>query len=202
MARPRPESRATFTTAAATLALTWRISDVDGKRLPAARSEALTSSARALAAAANMASVTSLASETRTPSPTPGKMNELLAWATATFRPAYGTGSNGLPVAMSARPSVHFTMSTGFASVLFVGLDIGKTTGRSTCLAISRTTASVKVSGSPDVPMRIVGLTALTTARRSRGAPFPRPIFAARAAGHAKGRLWTSLISTSSTTSP
>src|SRR5450759_4496293 len=103
---------------------------------------------------------------------------------------------------MSARPFVQATRSTGFPSVLFVGFDIGKMTGRSTCFAISRTTASVNVSGSPEVPIRTVGFTARTTARRSRDEPFLRPIFAARAAGHANSRLWTSLISSSSTTRP
>src|SRR5450759_4496291 len=103
---------------------------------------------------------------------------------------------------MSARPFVQATRSTGFASHLLVGFDIGKMTGRSTCFAISRTIASVNVPGWAEVPIRTVGFTARTTARRSRGEPFLRPIFSARAAGHAKSRLWTSLISPSPTTSP
>ena len=85
------------------------------------------------------------------------------------------TGSNGLPVATSARPSDQAITSAGCASELLVGFDSGSTSGRATWLAISRTTASVKAPGSPVVPISTVGFSARTTASRSRGCPAPRP---------------------------
>ena len=41
------------------------------------------------------------------------------------------TGSNGLPVAINARPCVHCRMSAGTASVFEVGFESGNTIGRS-----------------------------------------------------------------------
>ena len=75
-------------------------------------------------------------------------------------------------------------------------------TGRSTWRAISRMTASGKVSGSPDVPTSAVGRSACTTAARSRGRPGPRPARSASAGGQASSRLYSSRIEPSSTTSP
>ncbi len=101
-------------------------------------------------------------------------------------RPAWTTAGNGLPVETSARPSVHFTTSAGEASAWLVGFESGKTSGRSTWAAISRTTVSVKAPVAPDTPMSTVGCNARTTASRSW--PGSRPSAAARAAGQASSR--------------
>ncbi len=61
--------------------------------------------------------------------------------------PLYDISGKGLPVAIKARPSVQAIRSAGAASLLEVGLEIGKIIGRSTCLAIARTMASVKTPG-------------------------------------------------------
>ena len=60
---------------------------------------------------------------------------------------------------MSALPSVHLIKSAGFASCNLVGLERGRMMGRSTCLAISLTTDSVKAPARVDVPMRTWGFT-------------------------------------------
>ena len=125
----------------------------------------------ARAAARNIPSVTSRASATRAPRPTPGKMNALLPWPTRRVRPAWTTEGKGLPVATRARPSVQRRTSSGEASAWLVGLESGKIIGRSTCAAISRTTVSVKAPVAPETPMSTVGRSARTTASRS----WPRP---------------------------
>ena len=56
--------------------------------------------------------------------------------------PAYVTGAYGLPVAMSARPSVQRSRSWGVASQRSIGLERGKMMGRSTLAAIVRTAFS------------------------------------------------------------
>lgn len=84
------------------------------------------------------------------------------------FFPLYSTGLNGLPVATSARPSVHSKISCGWASWRRVGLLSGRTIGRSAYLAISRMISSEKALGLVDVPMRTCGLTCCTTEKRSR----------------------------------
>ena len=56
------------------------------------------------------------ASATMAPRPTPGKMKTLLAWPTMRHVPLYSTGGQGLPVAITARPSVHAVISSGCAS--------------------------------------------------------------------------------------
>src|SRR5712692_975925 len=63
-----------------------------------------------------------------------------------------------------------------------------KIRGRSTPRAISRTTSSVNAPGAPETPMRTVGFSARTTARRSRGFPGPRPALVARETGHPRPR--------------
>src|SRR5207244_11854728 len=76
------------------------------------------------------------------------------------------TGANGEPVATSARPSDQRTRSSAVASDLAVGLESGKTIGRSTLRAISRTTGSVKAPPTVDRPMRIVAsVLPITSAR-------------------------------------
>lgn len=86
---------------------------------------------------------------------------------TSYFLPSYSTGGKGLPVAIKALPLVHSLMSFGSASWSRVGLLKGKIIGRSTCLAISLTTSSVKALGLVEVPISTCGLTSLTTERRS-----------------------------------
>src|SRR5207245_10875 len=54
--------------------------------------------------------------------------------------------------------------------------------------AISRTISSVNAPAAPDTPMRTVGSSARTTARRSRGLSAPRPALAASAGGHPRPR--------------
>ncbi|MNE67104.1 hypothetical protein D3C80_1626940 [compost metagenome] len=76
------------------------------------------------------------------------------------------TGSNGLPVATSALPSVQAIMSCGVASTRDVGLDSGITIGRAQCLCISRMISSVNNPVWPDTPIRISGLTLRTTSSR------------------------------------
>src|SRR6266576_1369286 len=76
------------------------------------------------------------------------------------------TGPNGLPVATRARPPVQASRSAGVASDRVVGLDMGRMTGRSTCVAISRTIRSVKAPCWEEVPMRMVGCTRPTTSSR------------------------------------
>jgi hypothetical protein len=100
-----------------------------------------------------MASVMRLVSETIAPSPSPGKMKTLFAWPI--WRPP--TGANGLPVAISARPSVQRTTSSGRASAIAVGFDSGMMSGRSAPAAIARTIGSEKVPATPVVPTMIVG---------------------------------------------
>src|SRR5215213_3283087 len=98
--------------------------------------------------------------------------------------PPYSTGSNGLPVATSARPSVHRIRSAGTASALDVGLDSGMMIGRSTVDAICRTIDSVNAPGWVDVPMSMVGL-ALATTSANPTPPSPEDHLATSLAGHA-----------------
>src|ERR1700754_3716579 len=101
----------------------------------------------ARAALKNILSVTLVAPEARTPSPTPGKMFTLLHCPITYFFPSYSTGGKGLPVAIIACPLVHFIRSSGIASDLDVGLERGKIMGLATCFFISTITSSVKDPG-------------------------------------------------------
>jgi len=82
------------------------------------------------------------------------------------FFPSYSTGGKGLPVAISALPSVQALRSLGFASWRRVGLLSGRMMGRSTYAAISRTISSVKALGLVEVPIRTCGFTSFTTEMR------------------------------------
>ena len=62
-----------------------------------------------------------------------------------------------MPVATSALPPDQAMTSAGMASIRSVGLDSGRTMGRSTPLLISSITSRVKAPWSVEVPMRIVG---------------------------------------------
>src|SRR5215471_9188005 len=72
-------------------------------------------------------------------------------------------GSNGLPVAINARPSVQVIKSAGVASLFDVGLESGKISGCSANVAMLRIIFSVNAPGCADVPIRMVGQTFSTT---------------------------------------
>ena len=67
-------------------------------------------------AASSMLSVTRVAPDAAIASPMAGKMYTLLHWAIGTRFAPHSTGAKGEPVAISARPSVHFMRSAGVAS--------------------------------------------------------------------------------------
>ena len=71
----------------------------------------------------------------------------LLHWLGYRSCPFTGTGSNGEPVATMARPSVQLYASAGVTSQEEVGLERGKTMGRSCAAAIARIAASGGVRG-------------------------------------------------------
>ena len=121
-------------------------------------------------------------SETIAPRPTPGKDERVVALADAEGpTAASSTGSNGLPVATSARPSVHCRTSLGMRLRLAGGVRHRKHDRSLDVPSPSRgSISSVNVPGSPEVPMRTVGLITRTTARRSRGWFGPRPMPAAK----------------------
>ena len=99
---------------------------------------------------------------------------------------SWTTGSNGLPVATRARPSVQAIRSAGTASALEVGLDSGMITGRSTWAAIWRTIASVNAPAWVEVPISMVGCTWATTSASDGPRPTPvRVQSATSAAGRA-----------------
>jgi hypothetical protein len=85
--------------------------------------------------------------------------------------PVVAGGWKGLPVATSARPSVHRIRSSGTASAFDVGLDSGMMTGRSTVDAICRTMSSVNAPDWVEVPISIVGFAFTTTSARVTGPP-------------------------------
>src|SRR5208283_5794449 len=109
--------------------LSWRESESDGRRLAFLSFCVGTRRANSLAAAMTIASVTRLALEATIPSASPGNMYELLVWSMRTFFPQIVTGSNGLPVPISARPSVQSNKSWGVASQRAVGFESGKMMG-------------------------------------------------------------------------
>ena len=80
------------------------------------------------------------------------------------------TGSKGLPVAVSTRPSVHSMRSAGSASHFEVGFDSGMMIGRSVWAAMSFTIASVNAPEWVEVPISMVGWTRATTS------PSPMPL--------------------------
>src|SRR5437868_2615965 len=92
------------------------------------------------------------------------------------------TGAKGDPVAINARPAVHWIKSSAVASDLEVGLDSGKIIGRSALRAISRTIGSLKAPVADDKPIRIVASTLLITSASpiwpcvERGQPATRSI--------------------------
>ena len=71
-----------------------------------------------------------------------------------------------MPVATSARPFDQAMTSAGMASVRSVGLDSGRTMGRSTPSLIASTIRRTKAPWSLEVPMRIVGSTRRTVSNR------------------------------------
>ena len=154
----RPSSAAATATATPTAAETGRRSFTGGSS-GAPGVVASDSAATASAAAAIMPSVIRLARATVTPSPRPGKTSALLACAIVVgARRRASTGGNGLPVAISARPSVQRIRSAGSASHFEVGLDSGMMIGRSMCAAMSARSASVNAPVWVEVPISMVGL--------------------------------------------
>src|SRR4029453_9286366 len=112
------------------------------------------------------------------------------------------TGRNGLPVATSARPSVHRIRSTGTASAFDVGLDSGMMTARSTGDAICRTMPSVNAPNWVEVPISIVGFAFATTSARPIGPSCCRDQLATSAAGRAYGSWKSRNAAESSVRSP
>src|SRR5271170_6677573 len=153
-------------TARATDRLMERIEVSGGSSPPALSLRVGESSANANADALIIASETRRARDERIPRAKPGKIYELLVCAKMTGLPLKVVGGNGLPVPIKARPSVHSAICWGVASQRETGLDNGKMTGRSTCLAIVRIASSVKVPGWPETPMRTVGFVFLITSTK------------------------------------
>ena len=94
-------------------------------------SSAVMASVQASAARYNISSVIFRVPDTEAASPMPGKMYMLLHCdGIFTLPSAMVTGSNGDPVATTARPSVQAYACSGVHSALMVGLDMGMITGR------------------------------------------------------------------------
>ena len=70
-------------------------------------------------------------------------MYTLFAWLIVRDVPPTTTGSNGEPVATTARPSLHVKMSLGVASAHEVGLESGQISGAAAADAIARIAGSV-----------------------------------------------------------
>jgi hypothetical protein len=88
--------------------------------------------ATALAAASSIAGVTRDAPDTIVPRPRPGYSSALLACPMVNVVPPYSTGGTGMPTATNALPLDQAITSAGIASIFEVGLEIGRTMGRST----------------------------------------------------------------------
>src|SRR3954470_18115044 len=112
---------------------------------PAERSFSVTSEASRFAAAENISSVIRVAPLTSAPSPTPGKMYELLHCPGTNTCPRYETAGNGLPLAKIARPSVQAYACSAVHSDCEVGLESAKTIGRGRWVAKVLSTSRVKV---------------------------------------------------------
>jgi len=110
----------------------------------------------------NISSVTSLVPLAIAPSPTPGKMYELLHWRGTNALPPTLTGSNGEPHAKSALPSDHRYACSAVHSDLDVGFDSANTIGRACSAAIFRTMSSVNAPPTAATPTMAVGRSADT----------------------------------------
>ena len=150
----------------------------------------------------NISSVTSRAPLRMTPKPTPGKNESIVCLANDVSFAFYETGLKGLPVATRARPPDQATMSPGEASVFDVGFERGRTTGVGTCLAISRMADSVKLPGTPLVPIRIVGRTYRMTVSKSYGSAAGKPNCAMSSGVSTKGCLSLSMRALPSNSKP
>ena len=133
--------------------------------------------------------MTSRTSATMAPSPTPGNTKALLACPTTTWRPSTRTGPKGLPEATTARPSDQARIASGVASALLLGLDSGRTIGRSWLAATARTSGSSNAFARPVVPMRVVDPAARAMAAGSASSASLSPQPASRSASTANGRL-------------
>jgi hypothetical protein len=79
------------------------------------------------------------------PRPVAGKAKTLLACLILRGPESVATAWNGLPVAINALPSVHFSTFSGIASLIDIGSDMGKVAGCSSLFAIALTTVSSNV---------------------------------------------------------
>ena len=80
------------------------------------------------------------------------------------------TGEKGLPVAISARPSLQSQQRRpAMASDWVVGLDSGRMTGRSTCAAIALHHVLANTPGWPEAPIECSASASARSASRSRG---------------------------------
>ena len=110
-----PSAAAASATATATVTDTLRKSSICGSSdAPGWRTA--TRLDTALAAAANIPSLILRARETMAPRQRPGYSMALFTWPMTYVTPLCVTGANGLPVAISARPSVQAIRSAGVAS--------------------------------------------------------------------------------------
>ena len=123
----------------------------DGRvRAPSARRSAVLSPTSVCAATGTgVAHLASPGVATIAASPTPGKMNTLLACPISRARPSSDiTGSNGLPVATSARPRPSGQhLARGLPPCARSGFESGKTIGCEHPSPIARRTGSVNVLG-------------------------------------------------------
>ena len=137
---------------------------------PTARSSAVTCAASVFDAAFAMPFVTLRARTASAPSPRPGKMNTLLPWPTRRRSRRTRRRGTGCPSRRgSGNPSTHRDRP-GCASEFALGFDDGKITGRSTCAAISRTSALVE-RAAPHPTGRSASSAAICARRRAASAP-------------------------------
>ena len=88
-------------------------------------------------------------------------------------------------------------MSAGIASILEVGLDSGKMTGRASAALIVSTTSWVKAPCVVEVPIRMVGFTFSTTVCRPMMPESARACRSAAISGQrtaAGGSIWTGVL--------
>mmetsp|Transcript_25742 Transcript_25742/g.60719 ORF Transcript_25742/g.60719 Transcript_25742/m.60719 type:complete len:338 (+) Transcript_25742:96-1109(+) len=172
----------------ATFNETSRMRLMCGKVRPSAISSSVIVFMHATAALYNMPSVISEAPLTDVASPMPGNTYMLLHCDGVYVDPLSSTGSKGLPVATTARPSVHSYACCGVHSAMLVGLLIGMTIGRSAKSAVRRTTCSVNTFGTAARPSRHVGLRCSTAS--SIDAPSEMVSFTHGTRSSDNPRLW------------
>ena len=136
------------------------------------------------------------------PSPIPGNTKTLFAWLIRRGEPFTVTGSNGLPVATKALPSLQRKISSGNASEIDVGFDIGKMTGASLFASIAATTDSVNAPPCPEAPTNTLLPQAATTSCKFFIAPSSSASSAAISGDQANSCLYVSSPLRSDTSTP